>query len=226
MRYRLILLILTAILIATALSGCFGKSYTFSFAIEQDLVNAQGEWILEYDTCEFEPLGLNMQYANVCCPWRFSGDFTMTVLFWLRTAADHRYSFGISLGDGTWHDTTENDIHMEVYEVGGTGEGYEFWDHDQDEVSYEHCDIVGYLPGLNRNGLNVWIVRKVGDHFYVSVNGTSIIDFDIVRYNSDWFGPNIYAWNDDPMDYDYGFVLQSVRVRYSDPTSPMPVGGI
>ena len=143
MKIRALPLLLTASLIAATLTGCLGKTYAFSFSLEQDLVNAQGEWILEYDACEFEPLGLNMQNANVCCPWRFCGDFTMTVLFWLRTAPAHRYYFGISLGDGRWHDTTENDLHMEVYEVGSTGEGYEFWDHDQDETSAEHRDVMG-----------------------------------------------------------------------------------
>lgn len=224
MKTRVALLLLAAVFIASTLTGCFGKTYFFSFSLEQDLVNLQGSWILENDDCEFEPLGLNMQNANVCCPLRFSGDFTMTVLFWLRTASNHRYSFGISLGDGTWHATTLNDLHMEVYSVGSTDEGYEFWDHDQFANSDEHCDVVDYLPGLNRNGLNVWIVRKVGDHFYISVNGTAIIDFDITYYDSEWFGPNIYASHGDAADTDYGFVLQSVRVRYSGLTSPMPIG--
>jgi len=211
-----------AVFLALSLSGCIGKVYYFNFAIEQDLTNSKGTWILEYDLCEFQTKGLNLPNANGCSPFLFNGNFMMTVVFWLNTTPDHDYSFGISLGDGTWHDTTENDIHMEVYEVGSDDGGYEFWDHDQDEVSYEHVDIVGELPpGLNSNGLNVWILNKIGDHFYVSCNGTAIIDFDIVHYNSEWFGPNIYAWNNDPADFDYGFTLQSVRVRYSGEITPL-----
>ncbi len=39
MKVRALLLLLTASLIAATLTGCLGKTYAFSFSLEQDLVN-------------------------------------------------------------------------------------------------------------------------------------------------------------------------------------------
>ncbi|HNV35023.1 MAG TPA: hypothetical protein PKK63_05775, partial [Bacillota bacterium] len=109
---------LVMLLIILSLTGCTKKNYYFSFAKEQDFINESGEWFLEGAVYEFTSGGLNLQQGNIACPLRFSGDFTVTVFFEAHVDADHTYNLGISLGDGTWYDTTENDVHMEMYDLG------------------------------------------------------------------------------------------------------------
>lgn len=216
---------LAALLLASLLfiAGCEPKVYFFSFKAEQDLENAQGEWIHEDYDIDFNENGINIQEANIACPFRFSGDLTMTVRFYLDVDDSHEYYFGISLGDGTWYGTTENDLHVEVEYCGGDDEYYEIYDHDQDENDYWHYDEDAALPGLNRDGLNIWVLTKVGRHVTISVNDTEFADFTLQEYNSRWFGPNFYSEWYDSLNFDYGFTVESVEVLYKGSASPMPV---
>ena len=205
------------------IAGCEPKVYFFSFKVEQDLENAEGEWTLEDDDADFNEDGLNIQEGNVACPLRFSGDLTMTVRFHLIASDSHKYYFGISLGDGTWYGSTENDLHVEVENCGGDDERYVVYDHDQDDVEYWHYDENATLPGLNRDGLNIWVLTKVGRHVTISVNDTEFADFTLEEYNSRWFGPNLYSEWYDTKDFDYGFTIESVEVQYKGSSSPMPL---
>ena len=220
LRVALAALILVSLVL---IAGCEPKVYFFSFKVEQDLTNAQGEWTLEDDDTEFNVDGINIQEGNIACPLRFSGDLTMTVRFHLNATDPHEYYFGISLGDGTWYGTTENDLHVEVDHCGGDEERYFVYDHDQDETEYWHYDEDEPLPGLNRDGLNIWVLTKVGRHVTISVNDTGFADFTLEEYNSRWFGPNLYSEWVDVKDFDYGFTVESVEVLYKGSASPMPV---
>lgn len=220
LRYMLAALVIVGLVV---IAGCAPKIYFFSFKVEQDLENAQGAWFAEDDVMDFNGSGLNIQEGNIACPFRFSGDLTMTVKFYMNANAAHEYYFGISLGDGTWYGSTENDLHVEIDNCGDTDEYYEIYDHDQDEVSYTHYDEDALLPGLNRNGLNIWVLTKVGRHITISVNDTEFADFTLEEYNSRWFGPNIYSDWIDVSDFDYGMTVESVEVQYRGSISPMPI---
>ncbi len=221
MRLRLTLAVLLLALIVL-MTGCYSKTYFFSFKDEQDLENAEGEWVTEDKDYEFKADGINLQVANVCCPLRFSGGFTMTVRFYLDADVAHYYFFGISLGDGTWYGTTENDLHIEVERCGAPDESYFIADHDTAD-QYNHYDEDELLPGLNRDGLNIWILKKVGKHITIEVNGARFASFYLKEYDSIWFGPNIYVVSRTMADHAYGFTLESVKVEYSGATSPMPI---
>lgn len=208
------------------IAGCTPKDvYFFSFRQEQDLENSEGEWVSEEDDFTFNESGINLQEANICSPLRFCGDFTMTVKFLLETDDAHEYYFGVSLGDGTWYGTTENDLHVEVDNCGGTGEYWEICDHDQDETTFWHYEEDGRLPGLNRNGLNTWVLKKLGNRITIRVNGIQFASFVLEEYDSVWFGPNIYCEYVDGRDASYGMTVESVKVEYNGVTSPMPVLG-
>jgi hypothetical protein len=222
MRLRIAITVL-ALAILILLSGCEPKVYFFSFKVEQDLENAQGEWIAENDDTDFNENGINIQEGNIACPFRFSGDLTMTVRFYLNATDPHEYYFGISLGDGTWYGSTENDLHVEVSQCGGPEERYYIFDHDQDGTEFWHYDESANVPGLDRAGLNIWVLTKVGRHITISVNDTEFADFILEEYNSRWFGPNLYSEWVDVKDFDYGFTVESIEVLYRGSASPMPV---
>jgi len=223
-RIAVSVLLLMAVL---ALSGCT-KTYFFSFKNLQSLVDYQGAWTLEEDDeWGFTPRGFQSGDANVACPFRFSGDFTYTVKFYLKADATHLIDFGICLGDGTWYDTTENDLHIEFYNTNSATSYYYIYDHDQDGTDFEHYDIDEDAPGLVTNGLNTFKLVKTGNNIRITFNEEDepFADFDLVEYNSIWFGPNVWMEQNFPLEEDFGFFLESVEVVYTaGQRSDMPLG--
>ena len=216
---------LVMLLIILSLTGCTKKNYYFSFAKEQDFINESGEWFLEGAVYEFTSGGLNLQQGNIACPLRFSGDFTVTVFFEAHVDADHTYNLGISLGDGTWYDTTENDVHMEMSNLGaGAFEERYISDHDDDYMNeYEHLYETGLIPGVVRDGYNTYIIKKTGNNISIRINDVQYANFDLVYYKSQWFGPNLYVYCDNGTDYNHGITFYDIRVEYTGNTSPMPL---
>lgn len=207
---------------ALSLAGCGEKVYFFSFADEQSLSNAEGAWFPEEAGYQFNEDGVNIQDANLACPFRFSGDFTVTVNFWLNADADHDYWLGLGLGDGTWWGTTESDVHVDMYEIGDEGEYYTIGDHNDTGSNYwtTHNEPV---PGLKRDGYNTYVLRKVGKNIKLSMNGVEFADYDLQFNDADWLGPNLVARSDEGIDYAYGPTFESIEVTYKGSMSPMPL---
>jgi hypothetical protein len=214
-------IVLMVIVLALLLSGC-NKTYFFSFFTEQDLENLEGAWYPEGDGAvadyAFLGDGVRIQNGSIACPLRFSGNFTMTVDFWLNADETHDYWFDICLGDGTFWGTTESDVHMEVIDCGSVNEYYWIADHDSSEVEEVHYDIDSSLPGLNRSGMNTWVLTKTGKNIKISVNDIQFADFDLVYYDSIWFGPNLVAEYSAIRDTNYGVTYESIKVEYSGST--------
>jgi hypothetical protein len=223
MKYRLPIMAAIILLLAIALSGCGGKTYFFSFKNEQDFANTEGTWVSELSNYTFNSNGLKILDGNIACPLRFSGNITMTVRFWVKASVDYTYWIGISLGDGTWFDTSENELHIEMENVGAPDEYYTVSDNDAAMQQLVHYQVNALTPGLNRNGYNEYVLNKVGEHFTISLNGVEYADFDLGYYDSEWFGPNLMSsWNDS-VDDIYGVTFESIRVVYSGETSLMPL---
>ncbi|HNZ09488.1 MAG TPA: hypothetical protein PLI88_07045 [Bacillota bacterium] len=222
-RARLVIIVAVMIVILS-LSGCVKKNYYFSFKAEQSLANSSGEWFPEGTTYEFTPHGLNLQYGNIACPLRFSGDFTVTVFFEANVDADHRYELGISLGDGTWYGTTLNDVHMEMYLGDDENESRYIYDHNEGEIDeYYHYTDSGRIPGIVRQGFNTYVIKKTGDNISIRINNVQYADFDLVYYDSEWFGPNLNTYAYDDIEEGYGITFYDIRVEYTGATSPMPL---
>jgi len=201
------------ILAVLALSGC-NKTYFFSFRDEQSLSNSEGSWIEEgWGDWGFTSKGFTANNSNLACPFRFSGDLTYIVTFYLNADEDHPVNFGICLGDGTWYLTTVNDVHIEFYDPNTEDSGYYIEDHDYD-TSYIHYEEEGDAPGLNTHGYNDFKLVKRGDKIRIFLNSVEYANFELQAYNSEWFGPNIWVEEDFPLDDGYGFFLESVGVVY------------
>ncbi len=223
----LAILVLSASLI---LSGCtnYDYEYFFSFKDEQDLSNANGTWILECDYPDdysFNSKGINLQNANLACPWRFSGDIRVTVRFWLNVNEDYYYWLGLGLSDSTWWcGLPANDVHMDMEYLGYSDwEYYYIADHDtldgEDAVHYEDD---GVFKGLRKNGFNEYVLTKTGNKIVAKMNGVSFASFTLEEYDSEWFGPNLgsaYMNYQSPL---YGATFESIKIEYSGSVSPMP----
>jgi hypothetical protein len=212
------------ILSVLALSGC-NKTYFFSFKDEQALVNDEGAWFMEGDfDWAFTSKGLTMSDNNVASPFRYSGDFSYIVSFYLNADEEHLVSFGICLGDGTWYGTTENDVHIEFYNPNSEHSAYYIEDHDDMSNDYVHYDEQGDPPGLNPNGYNLFRLVKKGDCIQIFLNDVEYAKFELQTYNSEWFGPNIWSDTDFGIDDGYGFFLESVAVVHpTGNVSDMPI---
>lgn len=157
--------------------------------------------------------GLELRHAGVTCPILFSGDLTFIVRFYLKADASHSLFFSISMSDATCMGAG-SDLHLDVVNVGTVDEAYAIFDHEPSAMIvplYTADD----LPGLNRDGINEFILTKTGDQVKIEINGTPVESEILDRYESQWFAPNIevqigsYA-----PDGIYGLVIESIKVVY------------
>lgn len=219
MRFRHFLAIILFAAVAFGTAGCKGEYY-FNFAEEQDVSNKDGYWTVRENAnlCYFLPEGLRIEDVNLACPKKFSGDFTMTVVFDLMVDSANRYNFGINLSDGDFYFDSVSDMHMDFYAIGSDKELFQLFEHDSSEINVTHEDGLDrdlLFEKLNRQGENTWVLTKLGDIFTVSVNGFEFAEFDYGTYDGKWFVPNIYAYNTDPVNAEHGFTLRSVLVDYN-----------
>lgn len=218
MKFRHILAIMLFVAVALGTAGCKGEYY-FDFAEEGALNDENGLWTVRENPllCYFLPEGLRMEDVNLACPKMFSGDFTITVVFDLMVNSENRFNFGIILCDGDFYFDSENDVHMDFYGAGSVAESFDIYDHDDIGNSVDHDSSVTSVlfDELVRDGENSWVISKAGDVITLSVNGHEFAQFTLGAYDSKWFCPNIYAYNSDSLNDDYGFTLRSILVSYS-----------
>ncbi len=154
--------------------------------------------------------------VNLACPKMFSGDFVVTAVFDLMVDPSNRYNFGVVLCDGDFYLDSENDLHMEFAIAGSNMERFDIYEHSDTGGNVFHTDSVTQVlfDELVRDGENCWVVEKTGDVITLSVNGNQFAQFNLEGYASKWFCPNVFAYNLDPVDSDYGFTLRSMLVTY------------
>lgn len=218
MKLRNILAIMLFVAVALGIAGCKGEYY-FNFAEQKDLADSNGEWIVRDNPllCYFLPEGLRMENVNLACPKMFSGDLEVVVVFDLMVNEENRFNFGIVLCDGDFYFGSENDVHMDFYGAGSLSESFDIYDHDNSGNSVDHDSSVTSVlfDELVRDGENCWVISKVGDVITLSVNGHEFAQFTLGAYDSKWFCPNIFVYNSDSLNDDYGFTLRSILVSYS-----------
>lgn len=231
MKSRHMLMAILVLSVSLILSGCtnYDYEYFFSFKDEQDLSNANGTWILECDYSTdygFNPQGINLQWANLASPWRYSGDIRVTVNFWLNVNEDYYYWLGLGLSDSTWWcERAANDVHMDMNYLGySSEESYYIADHDTlDDYEAVHYEDYGVFDGLNKNGFNEYVLTKTGNKIVARMNGVNFASFRLDEYDSEWFGPNLGSVCMGLQNALYGVTFESIKVEYSGIVSPMPV---
>lgn len=244
---RIALVFLTVIAVA-AIPGC-DRAYSFNFISEQSLGNEEGTWHMDDYFAKitsvspsfggeyvFTPDGLYLNGKIVSCPFMFSGDITYEVVFTLRANELHWVNFGLNLGDGTWKGTSDSEIHIEFYGVGGDEEYWMIVEHGADAMVMPEYYVEEPHPNLRRIGKNTFRLVKRGDHIVARMNGVIFADFDLDSYESEWFAPGIEARNPivavimsaEPSILlpEYGFFLESVKVTYPEggiDDTPLPI---
>lgn len=225
MNRRVAALAIVSILAALLLSGC-STTYFFSFREEGDLDNDEGAWYMEdwflsvssaspavSGSYSFEEKGLSMRGKAVTCPFRFSGDFTYIVRFWVYADAAHELFFSLAMADGPMLTTAESFLNLEGLDVGTTDEAYAYFDATEPFMAMA---IEDPMPGLVRDGRNTYELKKKGDSITMKVNGTLIGDFDLSDYDSEWFAPCLSSMLYYPFEGDFGIFFESVKVIYED----------
>ncbi len=225
MNRRVAALAIVSILAALLLSGC-STSYFFSFREEGDLGNDEGDWFMEDwfmsissaspavgGSYSFADEGLSLRGKSITCPFMFSGDFTYIVRFWVYADDAHELFFGIDMADGTLRGSASDYLCLEGASVGGDNEVHVYYD-----ASGPHMvmPIDELMPGLNRNGRNVFQLKKKGDNIRIEMNSALVGQFELDDYSSEWFAPCLEAQLDFPYDGDFGVFFESVKVIYEE----------
>lgn len=211
MTLRRIVIMLALCLAVIFCGGCEPKLYSIDFGIEQDLDNAQGEWLTTIPgPYEFAPEGLLPKANMICCPLTFRGDFTMTMKVLIYT----------SMGNPTLYMVfTENPVYaldishtqmllLGFYEIGSADEAFMIVDRNEDGAT--GFPPVLLIPGINRGGENIITIRRKGNLISIRCNETSVYDHPIQYFDANWFAPHIYATS--PGD---SMIIGKVEVEYS-----------
>lgn len=217
MKHRYLLAVLLLLAMTAFTAGCKGE-YFFSFKVEQSLSDGKGEWIMENDDYLFVPDGLGMQDANAACPKRFSGDFTATFLFRLNIDGAHRHTFGIAFSDYTFYSSPTNSLEIEFFNVHDASPTYTISEEAYGIGSKSHHPVAD-VPDFDLDGLNEIVVEKVGDTITVYHDETLWCTFTLEKYDSRWFGPNLFIYNIDAQSTSYGLAFESLEVSYNGSTS-------
>lgn len=217
MKHRYILAVLLLLAMAAFTAGCKGE-YFFSFKVEQSLGDGKGEWIMENDDYSFVPDGLSIQDANAACPKRFSGDFTATFLFRLNIDGAHRHTFGIAFSDYTFYSSPTNSLEIEFFNAHGDSGTYTITESATGIGSTTHHPVAD-IPAFDIDGLNELVVEKVGDIFTIYLEDTLWCTFTLEKYDSRWFGPNLFIYNQDAQNPSYGLAFESLKVEYNGSVS-------
>lgn len=220
------LLVIGILLSISLLTGC-NTTFSYSFKLEQEL----GDWILEewfepssvsnasplaYTLHAFVPdKGLELRQGGVTWPVMFSGDLTYKVRFYLKADEAHPIFFSFSMSDATCKEDG-SDLHLDVVDVGKSTEGYALIEHEPSAMIMIAL-TEDYLPGLNRSGMNDFVLKKTGDMVEMKMNGKLIGEILLEKYASEWFAPNIevHIGGYTP-DGIYGMVIEKVEVIYPE----------
>ncbi|MBP7110416.1 MAG: hypothetical protein KBB09_02445 [Firmicutes bacterium] len=218
---------LTAIVILLSVSLLAGCNTKFSYSFKEE--QALGDWILEeyflpsfvsnasplvYALHAFVPdKGLELRQGGVTWPVMFKGDLTYKVRFYLKADETHPLFFSISMSDDTCHGDG-SDLHLDVEDVGKPTERYALIEHEPSAMLMI-SPIDEYLPGLKRNGMNDFVLKKVGDMVEMRMNGAFIGEIKLENYASEWFAPNIEVHTGGyAPDGVYGLIIEKVEVIY------------
>lgn len=225
MNRRVAALAIVSILAALLLSGC-STTYFFSFTEEGDLGNDEGSWYMEDwylsvssvspmvgGSYSFADKGLSMRGKAVTCPFKFSGDFTYIVRFWVYANAAHTLFFSLAMADGPMLTAAESFLNLEGLDVGSVDEAYAYFDATEPFMAMA---IEDPMPGLIRDGRNAYELKKKGDSITMKMNGTLIAQFDLTDYDSEWFTPCVSSQLNFPYEGTFGIFIESVKVIYED----------
>jgi hypothetical protein len=187
--------------------GCV-KSWSVNFVTVPDL----DDWVL-YSTYELAPEGLIIETNNyVTAPFVLNGDFTITVKFKVATDITQRVYGAIWIGSTTGYPTGGSIISF-YYQRGGVDlPYYQLWTDGPSTDLLEIATSSTEIPGMLNDEVNTYVLKKVSDHFVVTLNGTLIGEWDNITYQSDDF---YLTLNSGSLTTDQ-IIYKSVKVSYED----------
>lgn len=191
MKSRLITVAAIAVMLSISLGGCFGNTWTVSFAVPGNY----DDWHQEDHGGGIEQLpglGVRIDRWSLSSPVAFDGDFTVTAYFAMSTDADSTAILGICLGDSAGF-YPANYIYSIFFDVGH--EDYEdWWVEDDGSTNLKVGEVSdSTLPTLLRKGPNVWKLRKTGNNIKVYVNFFKVADFEMTNCAAAKYYINLYA---------------------------------
>ncbi len=210
MMLRRIVIVLALCLAFIFTGGCEPKIYSIDFGIEQDLNNAEGEWLATIPgPYEFAPEGLLPKANMICCPLTFRGDFTMTMKLLVYTAMGHPTLYIIFTEEPLYAldiGTTQM-LLIGFSAIGASDESFMMVDRNEDGATGFPPALP--IPGINRSGENILTITRTGNLMSIKFNGTSVYDHIIEYYDASWFCPQIYGAS--PGD---SMIIGKVSVEY------------
>lgn len=208
MPYKATALIAFSILLLL-LAGCT-KKYTFNFKTEMDSANKEGTWY-EGHEIDYTDLGAYLKGGALVSPFRFGGDFTVEIDFFVNVGDDHYLQW------------------LEFYLIDSDNWSYDAWiGMGMQMLSPSHGEYwVGQrnnsteyptvpFEGFVTEGLNKLTITKTGDivsltlgtHSYapITIDAGNLLD----HYNF------IIAGYDDSNTIGKGVYIEKVVVTYED----------
>ena len=200
---------LAAVLIMLLLlTGCT-KKYTFNFKTERDAVNSEGAWF-EDDQIEYTSLGAYLDDDALVSPFRFGGDFTAEIDFYLNTSDEHYLQW------------------LEFYLIDSDNWDYDAWIGAGMNLSSPTAGSYwvgqrnsapggsGPLPGLIADGHNKMTISKTGDSVSVTLGSHAFPSFLILPENVSGYYNLMLEGYDDGNTLGKGLYIEKVVVTYQD----------
>ncbi len=187
--------------------GCV-KSWSVDFVTVPDL----DDWVLS-STYELAPEGLVIEANNfVTAPFVLNGDFTITVKFKVATDITQRVYGAIWLGSTTGYPGGGSIISFFYRRGGAELPYYQLWTDgpSTDLLMIETSSTE--IPGMLNEAINTYVLKKVSDHFLVTLNDTLIGEWDNISYESNDF---YLTLNSGDLTTDQ-IIYKSVKVSYED----------
>lgn len=182
MRMSRTLLAVIAFALLFIVGGCV-KTWSVNFVTVPDL----DDWVLN-STYELVPEGLVIATNNfVTVPFTIKGDFTITVNFKVATDMTKRIYGAIWLGSLTGYPNGGSIISF-FYRRGGTElPFYQLWTDGPTTDTLQIATSDTEIPGMLNDAINTYVLKKVSDHFIVTINDTLIGEWDNITYESNDF---------------------------------------
>lgn len=205
------ILTITFLLLLLASAGC-GKVFFYSFEEEQSLNDGTYTWgIYGIGNYAFKTHGIVLDNKLVVCPLWFNGDVKVEVTFDLNVMASESISFGLLLSS----EATDNpqgghycllnaadSLHQALYFI-------ETWGVNK-EVRKKWLSLI---PGLDKLGTNRIEIRKRGDKYKLSLNGSALFEYAANSYFADDFVVQIFGDIGDNTN-DQALVIRDVKITF------------
>lgn len=195
-------------------AGCGTWSIDFTQAVDADLADWGGmsSWSLNDNPGD----GLTISDDYVMTPVGFPADFTLTVNMFMDINWSDTADFRIWIG-GDESDSPEHYIEC-VFTLAGDDSSEEVLIHEDGVgLDYRDIDTLSPIPGI-KNGDNVFKLVKKGDHIRITMNGTEIIEFDIMYYNP----AASYIFLSTSEDSSQEVYYRKMKVSYEGDPVPLP----